>query len=279
MWFTFSLLSGLFYSVQGLITRKVLKGNKDSWAFSFYFSLIGAVVSLPFFISRFKVSENPMMWGLLFIAGALIVTQNFFQFKSLNYLSASVNGSINKFRLVWIFLLGVFILNESWSVQKITGTLLTIVAGLLILKKLNTKLNAVGIFYAFISTVFYGIVILLYKFLFRDFNAQSLTFFIFLFPAIINLLIMPNSLARVKRIVLNDGWGILLACCFGAFANLAMNYALSVGEASRVNVLIESFLVATFVGENIFLKERDNLLVKLGAVILAVAGAVLLKLG
>ncbi|MCX6816821.1 MAG: hypothetical protein NTZ93_03080 [Candidatus Beckwithbacteria bacterium] len=47
MWLIWALISGLFYTGDNLITRYILKGNKDAWAFSFYFSFIGALVSLP----------------------------------------------------------------------------------------------------------------------------------------------------------------------------------------------------------------------------------------
>jgi uncharacterized membrane protein len=57
-----------------------------------------------------------------------------------------------------------------------------------------------------------------------------------------------------------------------------MNYALSLGEASKTLVIIESFLVVTLIGEHLFLKERDSLSVKIIAVILATLGAVLIRL-
>lgn len=278
MWFYFAILSGLFYSAQGLLTRKVLKGNKDSWAFSFYFSLIGAIVSLPFFIYSPRVGNGVIPWMIIILAGILIVIQNYLTFKSLNYISASINGSINKFRLVWIFVFGIWVLGETFSVAKVLGTVFTIAAGLIVVGGLKTKSNIKGFFLAFSATLFYGVVVVLYKFLFRDFNSQSLTFFIFMIPALINIVVMPDARKRVVGLVKNDGKAILSACLLGAFANLAMNHALSVGEASRVNVMIEAFLIITLVGENLLLNEKDNLRVKILAVLLSVAGAILLKL-
>lgn len=279
MWFYYSLLSGLLYSGQSLLTRKVLKGaKKDSWAFSFYFSLVGALVSLPFFLNNPKTGSSIFAWSLILVVGILIVIQNYLNFRSSNFISASLNGAISKFRLVWIFVLGLFILKESASITKIIGTVLTLIAGLMIIKGLKTKTNAKGILLAFSATGFYAVVIILYKFLFRGFNSQSLTFFIFFIPTVINIFFMPNAVKRVVALVKDDGASVLLACGLGAFANLAMNYALSIGEVSRVNVTIESFLIATLVGESLILKEKDSILLKIIVVAMSIIGAVLLRI-
>ena len=278
MWLSFALLSGFFYTIQGLLTRHVLKGiKKDAWAFSFYFSAVGALISLPFMLQNFQVGYSVNSWIIMLIVGLLIVAQNLLYFKSSNHIPASVNGSITKFRLVWIFILGILILNESLSLGKTIGTLLTVIAGILIIKKSKEFGSVMGIIYSFSATIFYAIVIILYKFLFKEFNSQSLTFFIFFIPAVINLIKMPNSLKRITHLAQTDGMKVFIACTCGAFANLAMNYSLSLGETSRVIVIIESFLVITLVGEAIFLKEKDGLMIKIIAVLLAVFGAILLK--
>ncbi len=279
MWWVFALFSGVFYTIQGLITRHVLKGNKDAWAFSFYFSAIGAIVSFPFFLHNSKVAPSYPFWLVMLLVGVLIVVQNLLNFKSSNHLPASVGGAMTKFRLVWVFILGVVVLNEMLTWQKALGTFFAVLAGTIMLKKADKLGSIKGFVLVFASTIFYAVVIILYKYLFLAFNSQSLTFFIFLFPAIINVLIMPNSVKRIYQLVKTDGVPVFIACGLGAFANLAMNYALSIGEASRVLVIIESFLVVTLFGEHLVLRERNHVLLKFGAVVLAVIGAILIRLG
>lgn len=280
MWLVFALLSGSFYTVQGLVTRHILKGNKkDAWAFSFYFSAVGALISLPFFLSSIKIPQSYPYWILMIIVGLLIVSQNLLNFKSANHLPASIGGAMTKFRLVWVFILSVLILKEALTWQKTLGTILAVLAGIIILNKVKKIGSVEGFVLVFSSTIFYAIVIILYKYLFQAFNSQSLTFFIFLFPMLINLFIMPNSIHRIITLAKTDGIFVFIACVFGGFANLAMNYALSVGEASRVLVIIESFLIITLVSEHIVLKERKHLAIKLAAVILAIIGAILIRIG
>ncbi len=279
MWLLFALVAGALYTGQGLIARHVLRGQKDAWAFSFYFSLIGAIVSLPFMLASPKIPLSWQPWALTLIVGLLIVGQNLLSFKSSNYLEASLSGSITKFRLVWVFVLSVLVLHSGFSWQKLIGTLLAVGAGLVIIHRFKRPKSFTGVALAFSATIFYAVVIILYKYLFASFNPVSLTFFVtFLPPIVLNLILMPHAFARIKKIFKEDGRAVTIACGLGALANLALNQGLSLNEASSVLVINEAFLVVTLAGEHFFLKEKEQLWVKVAAVLLATAGAVLIRL-
>lgn len=279
MWLVFALLAGGLYTAQGLLSRHLLRGQKDAWAFSFYFSLIGALVSFPFMLTNIKVPQTVGPWILVGIVGLLIVGQNLLSFKSANFIEASLSGAITKFRLVWVFILSVIILHTAFSWQKLAGTLLAVAAGLVIIHRFKRPKSFTGVALAFSATIFYAIVIILYKYLFASFSPVSLTFFVtFLPPIILNLILMPHALQRIVKIFKENGLLVSLACGLGALANLALNQGLSLNEANSVLVIIEAFLVVTLVGEHIFLKEKEQLWVKVVAVILATAGAILIRL-
>lgn len=279
MWLFFALFSGLLYTGSNLITRHVLKKDKnDAWAFSFFFSAVGAVVSLPFMLVAPKIGTSIQSWLVMLGVGVLIVLQNLLNFASSKYISPSVGGSIAKFRLVWVMILGIFVLHESSSFFKIAGTLLTVASGIIIMKSFLKPKDVKGVVYAFGATLFYATVIIFYKFLFLSFNSPSLTFFIFFVPTMINLLIMPNSIKRITTLAKNNFKMVFGGCALGGLANLAMNQGLLMGEASKVLVIIESFLVITLIGEHFLLKERENLGTKILAVILATVGAVLIRI-
>lgn len=278
MWFLFAILSGLFYTGQGLLTRYVLRDNKDAWAFSFYFSLVGALVSLPFMLSNLKIASSLPAWILIILVGFLIVAQNFLNFKSSNFIEASISGTISKFRLVWVFILEVIILHEVFSWNKLLGILFSVLAGVIIIRGIKKPKSTKGVLLALSATIIYAIVIMFYKILFKSFNSQSLTFLIFAIPALLNFLIMPQAKQRLVRLIKENGKTVLLACTLGAFANLAMNYSLSIGEATKTLVIIESFLIVALVGEHFFLKEKKHLLIKALAVVLAITGAIIIRL-
>ena len=278
MWLIWALLSGLFYTGSNLITRYILKGNKDAWAFSFYFSFIGAVVSLPFVLNQFQGGKSWLIWGLMFLVGGLIVGNNWLNFKSSNYLEASVNGAILKLRLAWVLIFSIVFFQESFSWYKLVGTGLAVFAGLIIIQGIKRPNSLKGVLLAFSSTLVYATVIMLYKILFTDFNAATLTFFIFLIPAILNFLIIPKATQRLKKLLSQNGKAVIVACSLGGLANLTMNLGLAGAEATKVLVMIESFLVLALVGEHFWLKEKSYLTIKIAAVICATAGAILIRL-
>ncbi len=278
MWFAFALGAGIFYTIQGLLTRHILKGKQDSWAFSFFFSFVGALTTLPLLLFNLQYSSDIKIWAILVLVGALIVLQNLLSFKSTNYLEASIQGSIAKFRLLWVLVIGVIFFHESLTLAKLIGNLLTIAAGIIVYGKTKKIESKQGLVLAFSATIVYAIVIGFYKLLFNDFNSITLTFFIFLIPAVINLFIMPQAKERIINMAQHKGKKVFVATFFGALANLSMNHALSIGDASKVLVIIESFLIIVFVGELTILKEKDHAINKLIAVILATIGAILIRL-
>lgn len=278
MWFSFAILSGLFYTGSQLISRHVLKGGKDSWAFSFYFSFVGAIVSFPFMLMDLKLPHSIGLYAVMLFTGFFIVGHNYLIFKAQNYLEPSLQGAILKFRLVWVFALGVILLSESITAYKVIGTILAFLAGVVVVGKFGKRNYLKGITLVIFSTILYSSLIILNKYLLEDFNAASLTFFIFFFPTIINYIVMPQRQSRITSLSKSDFKFVILSCIFGAFANLAMNEALDLGEASKVLVIIESFLIVILAGEKIFLKEKGSFLTKLIAVGLATAGGILIRI-
>jgi drug/metabolite transporter (DMT)-like permease len=286
MWLSLALLAGVFYTISGLVTRHVLKTGRDSWAFSFVYSATGALVTLPFVVGvyvyngRFTVPDEAFGWGLMVIVGFLIILHNFLNFRASNFISASLSGTITKFRLIWIFGFGILLLDESFTLAKMAGTLATVVSGVLIIAAFKETKSWRGIVYAFGATFAYVGGIVLYSILFDFFSVWTLTLFVtFLTPAILNLLIMPKSVSRISKLIHDDGRNVLIACATGGLANLCLNGALLLGETTKVPAMIEAFLVVTLAGEYILLKERKGLRIKLVAVFLATLGAILIKLG
>jgi drug/metabolite transporter (DMT)-like permease len=278
MWLICALVAGVLFTASSLLTRRILKGNKDSWAFSFYYSVVGAIISMPFALSSLQIPNTFSPWLLMFFVGLLIVAQNFLNFKSANFIPASVTGTISKFRLVWVFILGLLLSQEVFGWNKLIGVVFMIIAGFVLLYKQTGVPDKVGIMYAFSSTFFYAVVIVMYQYLFQSFNSQSLTLFIFVFPALINLLIMPNRFVRIRDLFMAYRVPLIVACACGGFGNLAMNYALAQGNSTSTLVIIESFLIITLVLEGIFIKEKGNLIRKIVATLLAVIGAVIIRL-
>jgi drug/metabolite transporter (DMT)-like permease len=279
MWLFLALLTGFLYTAEELTKRYVLRAQIDTWAFSFFYSFIGSVVTLPFLILSFRVSNSVSDWLIAIVISACIVANNWLFFTASGKLEASLVGSVMKLRLVWIFLLGLIVLHEPFSWTKLLGTLLTVGAGLVIIQGFRRPKSSRGVMLAVAATSFNGAVIILAKQLLGTFSAISLTFFaFFLTPLIMNYVLMPHASARIRQLSSAGLKGIILTCALGALANLTLIGALSLADATSTVVFTEACLILILVGEHIFLKEREYVWVKVVSVILALSGALLIQL-
>jgi drug/metabolite transporter (DMT)-like permease len=279
MWQLFAALAGALYTGESLLQRLLMRAQKDAWAFSFFYSLVGTAVSLPFMLSSPKIPTSLYPWMLAVVVGLLLVVHNLLIFSASNRLEASLVGALSKLRLVWIFVLSVVLLHNAFSWQKLFGTLLAIVAGLVIIHNFKRPKSTSGVSMALTATIFAASIIILTKYLLGWFNVVSVTFFVTFLPAtILNFIFMPRAIPRIKKLFTEDWRIVLLACGLGSLANLALNQALSLHDASSVIVINEVFLVLVLVGEHMFLKEREKVWIKLLSITLAVVGAVLIEI-
>ena len=278
MWFFFAALAGALYTAEMLLGRFLLRNQKDAWAFSFFYSLVGMIIALPFMLYAPHVPTDLNKWLLAIVIGVLIVGHNLLLFKASNFLEASMVGALGKLRLVWIFVLSIMFLGATFSWSQLAGTILTIVAGLIIIHSFKRPKSITGVMLVLSSTILAALIIILTKYLLGSFNAVSLTFFATFLPAtILNFALMPHATSRIKKLFRNDRRVVLIACSFGAFANLALNQALSLNNANSVVVISEVFLVLVLAGEHLLLKEKEQLWIKLLAIGFAVTGAILIQ--
>jgi len=279
MWLFYVLISSVLFACSSIASRYLLKGAKDSWAYSFWFSGISALLSLPFMLYSPHFSRELKLWGLVVLASALIVVHNFFSFRAFSYVSSSIAGAITKFRLIWILVFGILFLNETLSVLKVIGTLVTIAAGMVLVRQFRAKDGLKGITFAFSATIVYGTVITLYSVLFDGFSVPTLTFLTFAIPAVLNYVLMSHSFIRAKKQIKQKPFLTLISIAFATFGNLTMNMALSRGEQSKVVLIAESSLALVLLMEIVLLNEREKLRSKIIAIILVLTGVLLVHLG
>lgn len=279
MWFVFAVLSGFFFASLNLVERHLLKNDEsDPLAFSFFFSFTSALLLLPFVFLDPQFSSSFLPWLLVIIVGLLLSAHNFLNFTAIKHTSASIVGTIGKFKVVWVFLLGLLVAQEVWSPYKGLGILLTLIAGIILVVKFNTKSSLKGIIYSFTATFFVATALVIYTPLLEEFNVLSLTFLIFTFPALINFIVMKNRIFRVKRQYNTHSWRLLVIGLMGVLGNIMLVEAINLGEASRVLVILEFLFILVLLGEHFILKDKTQVLRKGLAAVLATIGAILMRI-
>jgi drug/metabolite transporter (DMT)-like permease len=279
MWFFFAALTGMLYTGEMLMGRFLLRKQNDAWAFSFFYSLIGTIITLPLMLADFKVPHHIAPWVLAAMVGVLIVCNNLLLFKASSYLEASLVGTLGKLRLAWVFVLSIIFLGTVFSWSQLAGTALAILAGAVVTYRFKRTESIHGIVFAISATIFAALIIITTKYLLHSFSVAGLTFFATFLPAtILNFVLMPKASTRIRRLFRVEWRSVLLTCALGTFANLALNKALSLHNANSVVVISEVFLVLVLVGEHAVLREKEQLWIKILSVTLAILGAILIQI-
>lgn len=275
MWLVLAIFSGVIMALNKLLIRSYSKSTNDSWILSFYFSLIGSIVLLPLFIFEFDISFAPFTWTLVLLIGIILVANNLFSMSCYKYLGATSVSVLSKLKLPLVLVFSVIFFNESFTMYKVLGLILVLVSSLIVVDFSKWKTTKKGVMYVLLAILTTSLFSVIAKRLTDDFGVYSLTFFVFLVPAFLNVFVMPDFFNRVKKYKSNIKL-ILLIGFLGAISNIALIKSYSIGNLSNIQFILEASIVITITGEYLFLEERERPLLKILAIILAVAGVLIL---
>lgn len=123
----FGLLAGFFSGLTVVLIRKLRETN-GPLIISFYYSLVGATLSFPFFVKGFRMPNLQqilllILISLIFLGAQLLMTQGF---KSCKALGGSV---ILMSEVVFVAIAGIVIFKDSISTRFLTGAFLVVGSG------------------------------------------------------------------------------------------------------------------------------------------------------
>jgi drug/metabolite transporter (DMT)-like permease len=280
MWVFLAILAGALFTAESLAQRKFLRGKNDAWAFAFFYSLIGTIISFPVMLAAPELPHSLREWGIALFIGFLIVANNVLLFRATALLEVSFVGTLLKLRLVWVFVLGIVLLQDDFSWAKLAGTAAVILSGMMVAKHVRRPGSSSAVALVLTATIVNAAIIVVSSYLLESMNVASSTFFATFLPAtVLNFVLMPNARTRVTTMFNEHRRNVAFVCTLGALSNFALNGALATGDAGSVVVLNEAVLIFVVFGEHLILREKEYLGVKLIGIPLAVSGAVLIQLG
>lgn len=275
MWVIYALVAGIASAIGSLFAKRAAADISDSWLRSFYFSLFGTIIVLPFFIWEFSLPQTLLEAALILVAGVVIVASNYCSFRSYNYLSTSTISVIFKLKFVWILLFGILALKQVLSAKNIIGIIVILGASMVIADFRHWKSNRTGVVMSALATIGSTIYAILLTILTKTIGPLSLLFYVCVIPMLLNALLIPHLFEKTKKTWRNTKF-ILFNGFFAMFMNLAYILAFK-EEFTRFFFLTEVSMIIILAGEYVWLKDRTNLPLKLTAVALAIAGAILIR--
>jgi drug/metabolite transporter (DMT)-like permease len=280
MWFEVALLGSLFSAVGSLLNRQILKDKPDSLVYSLFFSVVCSIFSLPLFIYFFALPSNLYQWVGILILSGIAVLFNYLIFTGYKYVSASWARTLSQTKYIWIILFGMLFLSEFISLKASLGMVLIVAGSLLTIwrGKNKSSISTRGRTLILASALVMASYSVITKVVLKDISPYVLTFLLFFFPAIINLVLIKN--VKKKSV---DLWKILpkrrfaLIGILAVAMNLCLLIALSSGNVAQVTIVFEFAAIFLIIGEYFFLKEREHLWKKLIALVLAAIGVILVR--
>ena len=261
--------------------KLVTRNTKNIGALTVLVQIISAtsvLVLAPFFEWRWPAENDWLPWFLLGISFVLFAVNDRLDATTRKYLDISVDTMLHQtYRLLFIPLLIIAfgISRFSWAAV-VGGVIIVIMNMFLLYEKGKFRLNRYVIL-KLISVVFFSFALITQMVAVSDFHLPFLVMLSFGVPA---LLLSGVKQATPKTIIAEirrPQWWIIIIC---GVAQMLMTFslymAMELGDRIQVNAITAIGVLLNTICAYIFLKERNNRVVKLIASIVIVASMVLI---
>lgn len=288
MWLALAVVSLLAMVSYNLVSKYALlqKEDYDPMAYFFVLFLLVALLSFSLYvltgsnisdISKILDSQNRVT--LIVATFAYAIAPSLY-YRALKYIDVSEAAVLYSFVGVFVLIFGISTGSEIFSPQGLLGGILIVLSSIILYARLKGfKVSCYALVMLF-STVFYGVAYLCDSRIIRT-GISPLFYqtFIFTIPPLVMIVMNFRSLRRLQVIIRNAGmWKIVIpnaVFLFISYLAIYNSYAHG-GKASSVTMIISTDVVLTVLLSTIFLKEKNNLVKKVIASLVALAGVLLL---
>ena len=179
--FIYAFLKG---SREGM--KKAALKRSSSNEILFFYTLIGFIFTLPFSASAFKLS--PLLISFIFIKSMVVCIAWLCAFAALKKMSVSLYGIMDLARMVFSTFLGVFVLGESFTINKALGVILVLIGLFLVNLKKTTEakgMTVITLIAALLNCFFNAVSGTMDKILMQYMSSAQLQFWFMLFTTAI----------------------------------------------------------------------------------------------
>lgn len=281
-WLIFSLLALIFFVIYDVAGRYLATRSDNPQAFAVIYNLGVALMSPIIFLfdHTLPTSITPYIIFMT-ILGLLIWGLNGrYEYFAKKHTEASVFSIVIKLGPVISFFLAIIFLKESFTLAKLAGVVLIVIANIILLlgNLHHTKIDLKGVRYTLLLAM-----ILSVAWLFDAVNVKAWGVGVFCMFSFFAPVIMSSFFPTIKKLelkhelVLTPWWQFLVLGFFNLVGYGFMLKALTLGEASNVMPIATSTTPLVVLIGVIFLGERDFLWRKVFASILVVLAIYLMR--
>lgn len=280
-WFFWIIISVITTAGLNIFQRIVMRDdNRDPYGTNLIFCFLTGVTTLLFALWHGFVLPpiGTHFWNFL-ISAAFWGFGSLFLFYAYKTLGSSEVAILSALGGVVTILASVFLLGETFTVQRAVGTIFIISSIWLVNQKKDLSFFGKGTVYALISTLLFGLAVTNDTFILRTYDSVSYTPLAFLFPSLLLVLIRPKSIRSFSRLTdVRYSKNMFFLVIFYAVQAITYYIALQMsGVSSQIAPISRSSIILTVILAVIFLKEKDKLFLKFLSAILVTVGVLLIK--
>lgn len=275
-WFEYALISLVAFSLYDTASRRFGVGAKNPLALSVVYNLLICLYFVPLFLWQ------PAMWpewnfkvvGLTALTIAVWTVFVRYEYFAHQKVEATTLAVVLKLAPAITFGLSVVWLGEVLTLSKLAGMGALMVANWVLIRqeRKHRSLDKKGLKYALMVMLALGWAWTMDKVVAPWYGAVLYSMMASGLPALINAVKSKISWGDLTAEARVAGWHLLWLPLLTVVGYFALIQALILGEASRVVPVAQATTPLVMLLAVIFLKERQNLGVKLVAVMLTVAG-------
>lgn len=279
-WEIFLIISILSFTIVGLLQKIILRDkNADPIIYAIIFQLLAGIFAGVYAALRgFSLNFSELPLFNLFLAVVLYALFNVFLFAALKKEELSQVSIIISTSTLWTLFVARIFLNDYFPPIQLVGAILIIIAVVFVsVKKFQLRLSE-GSLYALGAAVVFGVALANDAFIFRNnIDIPSYSAFVLFIPGVILSVIYFRKLKNVKpRNDFNKRFKMLIATFFQAVGVITIYLAIDIGDnISQIASLQKMQNVLMVLVAIVLLKERERILVKISAAVLAAFGAFL----
>lgn len=273
IWILFIVIYSLLKGSRDGMKKAALK-KSSAGEILFFYTLIGFIFTLPNI--KDALSLEPIFIFYIFLKSAVVCTAWIFAFLAIKNMSVSLYGIMDLSRMVFSTMLGVFVLGESFTVNKAIGVALVILGLMLVNAKKNSSSKGVSIpvlAAALLNCFFNAVSGTMDKVLMGYMESTQLQFWFMLFMTIIYgvTLIIRKEKISIKSIKTNYWIPVMsLSLIIGDRLLFEANKN-PLSEVTLMTVIKQSSVIVSVLTGYFVFKEKD-ILYKLMCTLIVLSG-------
>lgn len=279
-WFPLAIIGIVSISIANVFRRVLMKGDKsDPLVSAIIFQFLCALITGVYTLAKgFVAPPLHDLWFNFLLSTIFYAMGTLSFFHAAKKIGASEIAIISASSAVVTIVASILFLSERFTFNQGLGTLVIIFSVIIVEAKRKLSLNS-GALYAALGASFYALAVVSDTYILRRYDPVSYATIMLFLPGVLLLIVQPQVVKKFKEEI-NRKYMFNMFFYSALYSLQAITYymALSLGaHASQMGPIFKAEIILTILIAAIFIKERENLGLKIFSGALATIRVLLVK--